>query len=378
MEEPPRTRPRRRHMRTPEPSARSLAVPVAAGIAFVLAACSALGDLPRSSPVPPTVGPWGSPGPSATAGAVASAFATAGVVTGTIYPETSDPNATPTPTPSTTPYPTPQPPGIADAIYALIDQLGRPDWCDPDVYPVARADELTLAREHLEEMRSDPALFQTILDHNGMAAGQQLADTELVAVYEDWKVLTRAITLTPVPGAYTFDYIALRGPDGQQADFHVAGTVDANGEIAVTVNEPTLAPNCPICLARGTLIDAPGGPVPVEDLRVGVIVWTVDGSGARTVAAVLEIGSTPVPPTHEVVHLVLADGRTLDASPGHPLADGRVIGDVEPGDIVDGSTVLSASLVPYSGGATFDLLPAGTTGDYWANGVLIGSTLAHH
>ena len=29
----------------------------------------------------------------------------------------------------------------------------------------------------------------------------------------------------------------------------------------------------------------------------------------------------------------------------------------------------------YTGHATFDLLPAGDTGFYWANGILIGSTL---
>jgi hypothetical protein len=31
--------------------------------------------------------------------------------------------------------------------------------------------------------------------------------------------------------------------------------------------------------------------------------------------------------------------------------------------------------VRYDGGATFDILPGGVTGAYWANGVLLGSTL---
>ena len=351
-------------------------MPLVAGIVFVLAGCSALGGLPTASPAPSTAGSSGAPGPVATPGPVASPFATAVTVTGTIYPETPNPYATPTSTPASTPFPTPLPPGIADAVYALIGQLGRPDWCDPDFYPVARADEVTLARDHLAAMQSDQALYQTILEHNGIAAGQQLTDAQLVAVYQDWKVLTRAITLTPVSGGYTFDYIALRGPAGQQTDFHVAGTISQGGQITISVDQPTNAPLCPICLARGTVIGTPGGPITVEDLKVGVPVWTVDALGMRVAAPVSEVGSTPVPATHRVVHLVLADGRSLYASPGHPLADGRPIGDLSPGDFVDGAVVVSASLVAYDGGATFDLLPAGATGDYWADGILIGSTLA--
>jgi hypothetical protein len=32
--------------------------------------------------------------------------------------------------------------------------------------------------------------------------------------------------------------------------------------------------------------------------------------------------------------------------------------------------------VIYKGGATYDLLPGGSTGLYWANGILLKSTLA--
>jgi hypothetical protein len=31
--------------------------------------------------------------------------------------------------------------------------------------------------------------------------------------------------------------------------------------------------------------------------------------------------------------------------------------------------------VPYEGSATYDLLPSGDTGLYWADGILLGSTL---
>ena len=75
------------------------------------------------------------------------------------------------------------------------------------------------------------------------------------------------------------------------------------------------------------------------------------------------------------MHLVLADGRTVNVSPGHPAADGQPVGDLAAGDRYDGAIVTSAQLVPYTGGATFDVLPAGATGMYWANGVPLGSTL---
>ena len=82
-----------------------------------------------------------------------------------------------------------------------------------------------------------------------------------------------------------------------------------------------------------------------------------------------------MPSTHRVVHLLLSDGRTVDVSPGHPTADGRKVGDLVAGNRYDGALVISAELTPYTGGATFDVLPAGATGMYWANGVLLGSTL---
>jgi hypothetical protein len=38
--------------------------------------------------------------------------------------------------------------------------------------------------------------------------------------------------------------------------------------------------------------------------------------------------------------------------------------------------VANAALLAYAGAATWDLLPAGTTHVYWADGVPLGSTLA--
>ena len=72
-----------------------------------------------------------------------------------------------------------------------------------------------------------------------------------------------------------------------------------------------------------------------------------------------------------------SDDRQVRASPGHPTTDGRHIGDIRPGDTLDGSRVLSAERAGYDGGYTFDLLPGGDTGFYFADGVALASTLAH-
>jgi hypothetical protein len=84
----------------------------------------------------------------------------------------------------------------------------------------------------------------------------------------------------------------------------------------------------------------------------------------------------PVPAGHLMVRLALADGRVLLASPGHRSADGRPLGTLAPGDRLDGSRIVAWELVPYGSDRTYDLLPAGPTGTYWANGVLLSSTLA--
>jgi hypothetical protein len=43
--------------------------------------------------------------------------------------------------------------------------------------------------------------------------------------------------------------------------------------------------------------------------------------------------------------------------------------------VVDGAVVVRADRVPYGSGTTFDLLPSGPTGRYWAEGIPLASTL---
>jgi hypothetical protein len=142
-----------------------------------------------------------------------------------------------------------------------------------------------------------------------------------------------------------------------------------------TVNIPSQF-GCPICLSGDTVIETPNGPVNVKNVTVGMAVWTVDRFGRKTTGTVLEIRQSPVPSTSEIVHIILQDGRQLYASPAHPTADGRTLGELNAGDILDNSVITTAELVPYNQGYTYDLLPSGDTGFYWANNILVGSTLS--
>lgn len=132
---------------------------------------------------------------------------------------------------------------------------------------------------------------------------------------------------------------------------------------------------CPICLAKDTRIDAPGEAILVQDVKVGDRVWSVDAGGKKISSLVKLVTRTPVPSTHHVVHLLLADGRELWVSPDHPTSDGTRVGDLKAGEAYDDSRVASAELVPYWSDATYDLLPDSETGLYWADGILMGSTL---
>jgi hypothetical protein len=96
---------------------------------------------------------------------------------------------------------------------------------------------------------------------------------------------------------------------------------------------------------------------------------------AVVVVPVLNANRHGVGHDHHVVEVVLANGAVLRISPRHPTADGRVFGDLVPGDRLGEVDVVAVKLVAYDSEFTYDILPATGTGFYFAGGALIGSTL---
>jgi len=157
-----------------------------------------------------------------------------------------------------------------------------------------------------------------------------------------------------------------------------------SGSAATFIETTDFNRPCPICLAENTLIDTPEGKIPVQDLQKGMAVWSVDKAGNKTAATIIKTSKTPVAIGHQMVHIILKDGRELFASLGHPIGDGRIFNDLFVGDMLDGSSVIIAEKVPYDKVYTYDILPDSETGFYWAghnsapgsaNGILIDSTL---
>ena len=257
--------------------------------------------------------------------------------------------------------------------FRVMDAVGTPVYCDPDFYPVARdGGEQANALTEYPKIQAQTDLYAAIVAHERLPDGD-LTDAQKLTVYRAYKLLN-ALVLTQNGNDYAFEFRA-QSKDGSTIQM-VKGSVRVDGVVTVTSRTASGRPPCPICLAASTLIATPGGAVRAVDMKAGMTVWTTDPSGRRVAATVLEVGSTQVPAGHLMVHLVLADGRELLASPGHKTADGRALGSLAVGDSLDGSTIKLWELVPDSGDRTYDLLPAGATGTYWANGVLLSSTLS--
>jgi hypothetical protein len=133
--------------------------------------------------------------------------------------------------------------------------------------------------------------------------------------------------------------------------------------------------SCAVCASPDTPIATPAGERPIAELAVGDLVYSMDRDAIRAVP-VARTARTPVV-RHRVVRVTVAGGRVLAISAGHPTADGRTFGDLEPGGTLDGRRILAVEVVPYAWDATYEILPASDTGTYFAAGMLIGSTLAN-
>jgi hypothetical protein len=266
--------------------------------------------------------------------------------------------------------------------YLLLQHFSRIQYCDSYCIVTCVSDIPDGPRGFAELKEKDPATLAAILEHAHWNGKTEFTDAEKAEVYRQYRRLRRAVRLQPAEAGYKFelaDIEPLPGPrtngvPNRTQGYRIEGLIIPPDKITVLKKTPAWV-GCPICLARGTKIDTPNGPVAIEDLRLGMLVWTLDRKNERVAAPVLQVSAVPVPVGHRVVHLVMEDGRELWVSAGHPTADGRSVGELEAGNSYSASVVLKSESVSYAGEKTYDLLPAGDTGFYWANGILVGSTL---
>lgn len=143
---------------------------------------------------------------------------------------------------------------------------------------------------------------------------------------------------------------------------------------------PSASGTCPVgcaplcdCASPDTPIATPDGERAIASLRVGDLVYSIDGSAVKAVP-IVRIRQTPVS-RHHVMRVRLATGVSLEISGGHPTADGRRFADLRAGSFLDSVPVISAEKVSYAYSSTFDILPASSSETYFAGGALIGSTI---
>ena len=284
--------------------------------------------------------------------------------------KTTTPATTTTPTITVTNTTTTGAYTVSELKYKLLAAYPDYFWCDPDLYPIARSGvEQQNAIDQFAAIEANREEFTVILTHLNLPDKAGYTDDEKLQIYREYKKLNGAVQVTATASGYTFTIRV-----GQNQGENYQGTISASGLITVTATTPSIN-TCPICLAEGTLIDTPDGPVPVEKLQQGMMIYTQDDAGKKIAGVITATASAQSPTSFQIIRIVLNDGRIVSASPGHPTTDGRTIGELKVGDTLDGGIIAAVTAVPYSG-YTFDILPEGGTGFYWANGILLKSTLA--
>lgn len=127
------------------------------------------------------------------------------------------------------------------------------------------------------------------------------------------------------------------------------------------------------CVSPGTPIATPQGDAPIESLKRGDEVFSVQ-DGKVVVVPVLATQRVAVQ-NHAIARLRLNSGALIEISGEHPLADGRALFDLRPGDRMGELMVEALTLLPYEYPATYDILPDSETGIYWVKGLWLGSTI---
>jgi Hint domain-containing protein len=242
------------------------------------------------------------------------------------------------------------------------------------LFALGAAGVLIFALSDPREERDPAALKQRLIDRFGPVVTETGCGPPLPQPDDPPPPRVEQFRLTPTKeGRYRFELRYRRQGAGI---YQASGVITDRGSIAVSEDRPAGPRSCPICLGAETRIATPQGLVRVSELRRGDQIWTRGRDGSRQAAMVLKTTRRSFPHSFPLVRLVLEDGRRLTVSARHPTADGRQVGGLARGSLLDGSRVKTLTTVSEPAGATYDLLPSGPTGTYWADDVLLRSTLS--
>ena len=155
---------------------------------------------------------------------------------------TADP---PAPTPESTATSTPIPDLSPTRLkYVLSEKFGAASatsgifYCDPDLYPVARADEQGRAAAWLKSLNPTSEELLAILEQAKIPAGSDLSPQQQLLVYREHKLLS-AITLTKTAKAYRFGLRTFQIGTGKKlSGMAIEGTITPQGAITVTRRLP--------------------------------------------------------------------------------------------------------------------------------------------
>src|SRR5438094_10365332 len=149
--------------------------------------------------------------------------------------------------------------------FAVMDSVGKPVYCDPDFYPIARqGGEEANAVSTYPQIKADAESYAAMVAQEHLPSGD-LTDAQKLVVYRAWKLL-RAVTLTQAGAGYSFLYRG-QSKGGSAAYEMVSGTVRLDGVVTVSSRAPSGPPHCPIALAAPEMIPPPDGPVPARGVR---------------------------------------------------------------------------------------------------------------
>jgi hypothetical protein len=233
---------------------------------------------------------------------------------------------------------------------------------------------LIFALNETREQRDPAALKQRLIDRFGPVVTENDCGPPIPQPGDPPPRRVERFRLTPTEeGRYHFE---LRYQRQGAGIYQASGVITDRGSIVVSEDRPAERLPCPICLGAETRIATPKGLVRVSEQKRGDQIWTRGRDGTRHAAMVLKTTRRTFPHSFPLVRLVLEDGRRLTVSARHPTAEGRPVGGLALGSLLDGSRIKALTTVSEPPGATYDLLPSGPTGTYWADGVLLRSTLS--